>query len=155
MKLKTRNRQSHSSEDSAIVERMFRRLMSAVDKRQSKALGRLSRSLSKTFDHVCPTTNPELRGRIIALLVDVVRYSDGIKKDVQKLTRLKRPTDARALRSFLTDMQLLRLQHQQRYIAELRRNIPILLRSVKKGNGTQSKRRGLIDELTDMVKFDD
>ncbi|HXQ25751.1 MAG TPA: hypothetical protein VN822_05020, partial [Candidatus Acidoferrales bacterium] len=115
----------------------------------------LSRSLSKTFDHVCPTTNPELRGRIIALLVDVVRYSDGIKKDVQKLTRLKRPTDARALRSFLTDMQLLRLQHQQRYIAELRRNIPILLRSVKKGNGTQSKRRGLIDELTDMVKFDD
>jgi hypothetical protein len=157
MKQKSRTRQRDSSEDAALIARMFQKLMknARMDKRRAKRFVRLSRNLSNTFRHVCPNANPELRGEMIALLLDVFDLSDGIKKDVQKLTRLKRPTDAQTLRSYLTDMQLLRLQHQQRYIAELRRDIPILLRSVKKGNGTQSRRRGLIDELTDMLGSDD
>ena len=88
---------------------------------------------------------------MIPRLLDVFDYSEKIKKDVQRLTRLKRSTDAQTLRSSLTDMQPLRLQRQQRYIAELQRKIPIFLRSVKKENGTQSKKRGLIDELTHLV----
>jgi hypothetical protein len=153
MKQKSRTRQSEASEDAALVERLFTKLIksSTMDKSRAKRFARLSRNLANTFCRVCPNVSPKLRGTVIALLLDVFDYSGEIKKDVQKLTRLKRPTDAKAFGSFLTDMQLLRLQHQQRSIADLLHNIPILLRSVNKGKGTQSTKRGLIDELADTV----
>ena len=152
MKQKAKTSKSDSSKDDAIVKRLFQSLMKTnrMSKRRRKQFVRLSRNLSNTFDHVCPGVNNELKGTMIALLLDTSDYSDGIKKDVQKLTRLKHPTDAQTLRSYLTDMQLLRLQHQQGCIAQLRREIPILVRSIKKNEkGKQSKRRGTIDKLTD------
>jgi hypothetical protein len=153
MKQKSRSRQSDSSAEAVLVDRMFKQLMksSRMDKSRAKRFARLTRDLSSTFRRVCPNVKPKLRGTVIALLLDVFYYCDGIKKDVQKLTRLKRPTDAQALGSFLTDMQWLRLQHQQRYIAELLRIIPTLLRSMKVREGTRSSRKGSIDQFIDLV----
>jgi hypothetical protein len=131
---------------------MFKKLMkSTMDKQRAKRFARLSRGLSITFRRVCPNVKPKLRGTIIALLLDVVYCSDEIKKDVQKLTRLKHPRDAQALASFLQDLQLLRLEHQRRYIAQLLRSMPTLLRSIKKREGPESPRKGLIDQLTDLL----
>jgi hypothetical protein len=153
MKQKSRTRRSLSPEQTVVVARMFKRLMKSttMDKESAKRFARLSRSLSSTFRGVCPNVNPKLRGTLVALLLDVVNGSDKIKKDVQKLTRLKRPKDAQTLGSVLKDLQLLRLESQQQYIAQLSRSIPTLLRSIKKREGMQSPRKGLVDELTDLL----
>jgi hypothetical protein len=153
MKQKSSIRHTDSSAEAALAERMFTKLMksSSMDKRRAKQFARLSRDLSNTFRHVCPNIKPKLRGTIIALLLDVFHCSDNIKKDVRKLTRLKRPRDTQALGSYLQDMQMLSLDQQRRFIAELSRNIPALVRSIKKREGMRSPRKGLIDELTDLV----
>lgn len=130
-------------EEAAIVERIFKKLTksSRMGNGRSKQFARLSRNLSNTFRRVCPNVKDELRGTTVALLLDVFHYSHAIENDVQRLARLKHPRDAQTLRSYLRDMELLRLQHQQRYIAQFRRHIPILLRSVQDGNVTQSRKR--------------
>jgi hypothetical protein len=153
MKQKPRTKRRDSLEDAARVQRIFKKLAksSTMGKSRSKRFVQLSRNLSNTFRHVCPDVNSKLRGKTIGLLLDVFDYSYKIEKDVQKLAHLTHPRDVQTLRSYLTDMQLLSLQGQQRYIAELRRHIPILLRSMKKGNGTQSGKRGLVDEISAML----
>lgn len=152
MKQEPRTSRRLSPQQTVVVERMFKKLMksTAMDKRSTKRFARLSRSLSSAFRGVCPNVKPKLEGTLVALLLDVVIGSDQIKKDVQKLTRLKQPKDAQVLGSFLQDLQF-RLESQQQYIAQLSRSIPTLLRSLKKREGRQSPRKGLIDELTDLL----
>jgi hypothetical protein len=139
------------SQDKA--RRMFKKLMkhSTMDKQRAKRFSRLSRDLSITFRTVCPNVKPKLIGTIIALLLDVVDRSDQIRRDVQELTRFKHPRDAQALKSSLQDLQFLSLAHQRRHIAQLLRYMPSLFRGIKTGEGSRSPRKGLIDQLTDIL----
>lgn len=140
---------ANSRENDLRADRILRNLLESkkTDKVRLKTQRRLLRNLSATFNTIWPELDPDLTGTVIALLLDIFDYSDRIKDDIQRLATLRRPRDAQTLRSFVQDLLILNLQHQGRYIAELRRDLPKLMRRARDAKVRQSEKRGEIDQI--------
>jgi hypothetical protein len=101
-----------------------------------RAVGRASAALMRTAIRVLktalPDTDPELIGAFLANLLDLWETGQKLEKKLQKLKNLRFPRDQEVLRTVLLWIDAIQVDMASYWIAEVKRDLPKLLRALDK-----------------------